>query len=106
MHSVLPKYKDKLLSVSDTLTDSRSRLMVSYISGTSFPDTNKAGSSAYSRSLHLTAVVMSFRYIRNRSDPRMEPSETPHEIPVVSDLILFILVIRFLLGLKKNQANL
>jgi hypothetical protein len=36
----------------------------------------------------------------------MEPSETPHEIPVVSDLILFILVIRFLLGLKKNQANL
>jgi len=61
MDSVWPKCIDNLVSVCHSLTDPCSRLRVSSISDTS---TNKAESSAYSTSLHLTAIVMSFTYIR------------------------------------------
>ena len=42
----------------------------------SFPETNKAESSAYKMSLHFTADSMSLTYIRKSYGPRMEPCGT------------------------------
>ena len=50
------------------LTDSNSQLRTSSISDTSLLEASSAESSAYKRSLQLTAAFISLTYIRNRRE--------------------------------------
>ena len=77
MDSVLPKWRESLLSVSQLLIDFSSLVSCNSISLTSFPGTIRAESSAYSNSLQLTAEHMSLTYTRNKSGPRIDPWGTP-----------------------------
>ena len=67
--SVFPRYNDKRFSTNHLLTDSNSRLRTSSISDTSLLEASRAESSAYQRSLQLTAAFISLTYIRNRRGP-------------------------------------
>ena len=76
--SVLPRCNDKRFSTNHSLTDSNSLLRISSISDTSLLEASSAESSAYKRSLHLTAAFISLTYIRNKRGPSIDPCGTPH----------------------------
>ena len=57
--SVLPRCKESLLLTSQLVKAQSSFLSVSWMTLPSFPETNKAESSAYKMSLHFTAESMS-----------------------------------------------
>ena len=76
--SVLQRCNDKRFSTNQSLTDSNYLLRTSSISDTSLPEASSAESSAYKRSLHLTAAFISLTYIRNKRGPSSDPCGTPH----------------------------
>ena len=91
---VLPRCKESLLSISQLLKAQSSFPSVSCMTLMSFPETNKAESSAYKMSLHFTADSMSLTYIRKSNGPRMEPCGTPQgtilgleKVPFISNFM-------------------
>ena len=88
--SVLPRCKESLLSTSQLLKAQISFPSVSWMTLTSFPETNKAESSANKMSLHYTADSMSVTYIRKSNGPRMEPCGTPQGTILGLEKVLFI----------------
>ena len=74
--SVLPRCNDKRFSTNYSLTDSNSLLRTSSISDTSLLEASSAESSAYKRSLILTAAFISLTYIRKRRGPSIDSCGT------------------------------
>ena len=85
--SVLPKCRESLLSTSHSLTISSSFCKTVSLFDKHLSATKIAESSAYNKSLLLTAPDISLTYIKNKRDPSIDPCGTPHEIFACEDRV-------------------
>ena len=79
-----------MLLINHSLAASSSEERLSWINWVFVPETKRAESSAYKRSLQRTAVEISFIYIRNNKGPRIEPCGTPHATVIGFDIVSLI----------------